>query len=261
MWLSSFHILVMVLVLFQPLNSAYLPSPPYFPSTLWDRLGKLKAIDSTTSTSNIYIFQFNSYRNCLPDAPAFYLVCPDHCFFFFCFLPLPRLFHPLLFFFVVLIDTSSTSASFSVCNSETSDDYLTHDSRTSVPLVLVALAETVDWLCELGRELCWRGHWWPITKLTRRWLWMRCWNCSISRLCPHFKKYFSKTTSLAWHYSCFCNKVPFNMCLLCILTQQIIWCSMKYFFHRFPEKHHEQWELSPIGCRPRSISRFPHLQT
>jgi len=44
-------------------------------------------------------------------------VCPDHCCFFFCFLPLPRLFHPLLFFVVVLIDTSSTSASVSVCNS------------------------------------------------------------------------------------------------------------------------------------------------
>jgi hypothetical protein len=103
----------------------------------------------------------------------------------------------LLFFFVVLIDTSATSVSVSVCNSETIGDYPTCDSRTSVLLVHVALAETVDWLCELGRELCWRGHWWPIKKLTCRWLWMLCWNCSITCLCPHFEKYFRKTTALA----------------------------------------------------------------
>jgi len=85
---------------------AFLPSPPYFLSTLWGRMGKLKAIDNTTSTSNVHIFQFNSYRNYLSDAPEFYLVCPDH--WFFCFLPLLHLVHPLLFFFVVLIDTSAT---------------------------------------------------------------------------------------------------------------------------------------------------------
>jgi hypothetical protein len=72
----------------------------------------------------------------LPDAPEFYLFCPDHCFFFFCFLPLPSLFHSLLFFFVVLIDTSANSASVSVCNSEAVGDYPARDSRTSVPLVL-----------------------------------------------------------------------------------------------------------------------------
>jgi hypothetical protein len=97
--------------------------PPNLPSTLWGRMGKLKAIVNTTSTLNVYIFQFNSYRNCLPDAPQSYFVSPDHCFFFFCFLPLPHLFHSLLFFFVVLIDTSAISASVSVCNSETIGDY------------------------------------------------------------------------------------------------------------------------------------------
>ena len=153
MWLSSCHILVMVLVLVQPLNFAYLPSPTYFPSTLWDRMGKVKAIDNTTGTSNVYIFQLNSYRNCLPDAPEFYLVCPDHCLLFFCFLPLPHFLHPLLFFFVVLLDTSATSACVSLCNSETIGDYPSRDSRTSVLLVLVVLGETVDWLHKLGREL------------------------------------------------------------------------------------------------------------
>jgi hypothetical protein len=68
-------------------------------------------------------------------------VCPDHYFFFFCFLSLPHLIHSLLFFFVVLIFTSATSASVSVCNSETIGDYPARDSRTTV---LVALAETVD---------------------------------------------------------------------------------------------------------------------
>ena len=143
MWLSSCHSLVMVLVLVPPLKFAYLPSPPYLLSTLWARMGKLKAIDNKTSTSNIHIFQFNSYRNYLSDAPEFYLVCPDH-WFFFCFLPLPHLFYPLLFFFVVLIVTSATSTAVSVCNSETIGDYPACDSRTSVLLVLVALAETVD---------------------------------------------------------------------------------------------------------------------
>jgi len=143
MWLSSCHILVMVLVLVHPLKFAYLPCPPYLPSPLWGRMGKLIAIDNTTNTSNVYIFQFNSYRNYLPDAPEFYLFYRDH-WFLFCFLPLPRLFHPFLFFFVVLIDTSANSASVSVCNSETIGDYPARDSRTSVPLVLVALAETVD---------------------------------------------------------------------------------------------------------------------
>ena len=63
---------------------------------------------------NVYIFQCYAYRKCLPVAPEFYVVCPYHCFFFFfCFLHLPHLFHPFLFFFVVLIDTSANSASFS----------------------------------------------------------------------------------------------------------------------------------------------------
>jgi hypothetical protein len=39
-------------------------------------------------------------------------VCPDHRFFFCC-LSLPHLFHPFLFFFVVLMDTSANSASLS----------------------------------------------------------------------------------------------------------------------------------------------------
>jgi len=62
---------------------------------------------------NVHIFKFYAYRNCLPVAPEFYLVCPNHCFFFFCFLHLPCLFYSFLFFFVVLIDTSAKSASFS----------------------------------------------------------------------------------------------------------------------------------------------------
>ena len=109
MWLSSCHIFIMVLVLVQPLKFAYLPSPPYLPSTLRGRMGKLKAIDNTTSSPSVYSFQFNSDRNCLSDAPEFYFVCPDHCFFFLCFLPLPRLFQ-LFFFLVVLINTSATGA-------------------------------------------------------------------------------------------------------------------------------------------------------
>jgi len=46
------------------------------------------------------------------------------------------LFQQLLFFFAVLIDTSASSASVSVCNSETNGDYPAHDSKTSVLLVL-----------------------------------------------------------------------------------------------------------------------------
>ena len=61
---------------------------------------------------NVYIFQCCAYRNCLPVAQEFYLVCPNHCYFF-CFLCLPSLFHPFLFFFVVFIDTYANSASFS----------------------------------------------------------------------------------------------------------------------------------------------------
>jgi hypothetical protein len=53
-------------------------------------------------------------------------------------------FHPFLFFFAVLIDNSATSASVSVCNSEINGDYPAHDSKTSVLLVLLAFAETVD---------------------------------------------------------------------------------------------------------------------
>ena len=68
---------------------------------------------------NVYIFYCYGYRNLLPAAPEFYLVYPYHsssssslC-----------LFHPFLFFFAVLIDTSTTSSSVSVCNSETIGDY------------------------------------------------------------------------------------------------------------------------------------------
>ena len=162
-------------------------------------MGKLKAIDNTISTSNVYIFQIISYRNCLPDAPDFYLVCPDHCFlFFFCLLHLSHFFHPFLFFFVILIDTSTTSASVSVCLQFRNNWWLPSMWFQNLRSAgACSFAETVDWLNKLGRELPWRGHWWPTTKLTRRWLWMHCWNCSIPCLYPHFKKYFSKTTSLA----------------------------------------------------------------
>jgi len=54
------------------------------------------------------------------------------------------LFHPFLFFFALLTDTSTTSASVSVCVSETNGDYPAHNSKTSVLLVLLAFAETVD---------------------------------------------------------------------------------------------------------------------
>jgi hypothetical protein len=53
-------------------------------------------------------------------------------------------FHPILFFFAVFIDASGTSASVSVCSSETDGDYPVHNSKTSVLLVLLAFAETVD---------------------------------------------------------------------------------------------------------------------
>lgn len=38
-------------------------------------------------------------------------------------------------------------------------------------------------------------------------------------------------------------------------------CMMQYeiILNRFPEKPHEQPELSPIGCHPRSISQVPHF--
>ena len=94
MWLSSCYSLIMVLVLVQPLKFAYLPSPPYLPSTLSGRMGKLKAIDNTASTSNVHIFWFNSHRNYLSDAPEFYvqitgsyfasclcLISSTHCYF------------------------------------------------------------------------------------------------------------------------------------------------------------------------------------
>jgi len=58
------------------------------------------------------------------------------------------LFHPFLFFFAVVTDTSATSASvsvcLSVCISETNGDYPAYNSKTSVLLVLLAFAETVD---------------------------------------------------------------------------------------------------------------------
>jgi hypothetical protein len=52
-----------------------------------------------------------------------------------------------------LSDTSATSSSVSVCNSETIGDYPAHDSKTSVLMVHLAFAETVDSLYELRREL------------------------------------------------------------------------------------------------------------
>jgi hypothetical protein len=63
------------------------------------------------------------------------------------------LFHPFLFFFALLIDTSMTSSSVSVCNSETIGDYPACDSKTSVLMVDAAFAETVDLLHKLRREL------------------------------------------------------------------------------------------------------------
>jgi hypothetical protein len=38
--------------------------------------------------------------------------------------------HPFLFFFAILIDPSATSASVSICNSETDGDYPAYDSKT-----------------------------------------------------------------------------------------------------------------------------------
>jgi len=58
------------------------------------------------------------------------------------------LFHPQ-FFFAVLIVTSKTSSSVPVCNSETTGDYPARDSKTSVLMVHVAFAETVDLLHKL----------------------------------------------------------------------------------------------------------------
>jgi hypothetical protein len=54
------------------------------------------------------------------------------------------LFHQSLLFFAVLIDTSATPASVSVCNSETIGDNPARVSKSSVLLVHVAFAETVD---------------------------------------------------------------------------------------------------------------------
>jgi hypothetical protein len=54
------------------------------------------------------------------------------------------LFNPFVFFFAVLTDTSATSSSVSVWNSEKIGDYPTHDSKTSVVMVHLAFAETVD---------------------------------------------------------------------------------------------------------------------
>jgi hypothetical protein len=45
--------------------------------------------DTTQQITQVYIFQCNAYKNCLPDASEFYLVFPDYCICFFCFLPLP----------------------------------------------------------------------------------------------------------------------------------------------------------------------------
>jgi len=60
------------------------------------------------------------------------------------FLLLLLLFNPFLFFFAVLTDTTATSFSVSVCNSETIGDYPAHDSKISVLMVHLAFAETVD---------------------------------------------------------------------------------------------------------------------
>jgi hypothetical protein len=97
------------------------------------------------------------------------------------------LFYPFLFFFVVLIDISTSSASVSVCNSETIGDYLARGSKMSVLMVHVALAETLDSLHKLWRELRWRVQRWPLTKLTCRWFLIWYGNFTISCLCLHSK--------------------------------------------------------------------------
>ena len=45
---------------------------------------------------NVCSFQCYGYRNCLPGAPEFCHVCPDHCFLLLLFFFLPLSFFPLL---------------------------------------------------------------------------------------------------------------------------------------------------------------------
>jgi hypothetical protein len=65
----------------------------------------------------------------------------------------PCFFHPFLFFFAVLTHTPATSASVSVCNSETIGDSLARDSKTSVLMMHVAFAESLDSLRKLQRGM------------------------------------------------------------------------------------------------------------
>jgi len=106
---------------------------------------------------NVYSFLSYGYRNRLPGAPEFYLVditvsslssSSSSCFFLF-----SSTFHSSPFFFAILIDTSTTSASVSVCNSERIGDAPACDSKTSVLMVHVAFAETVDSLHKLQRGM------------------------------------------------------------------------------------------------------------
>jgi len=145
---------------------------------------------------NVYSFLSYGYRNRLPGAPEFYLVCSYHCFlpFFFLFFSSSSSFHSSSFFFGVLLATSTTSASVYVCNSETVVDAPACDSKTSVQMMHVAFAETVDLLHRLQRGMRRMGTRWPITKLTCGWFWMWCVNFTISCLFPRFKEYFSNTT-------------------------------------------------------------------
>ena len=68
------------------------PSPPWQTQAKGTAVHYLKRIQATSAFSNcqhkyinVYIFQCYADSNCLPVAPEFCLVCPNHCFFF-CFL-------------------------------------------------------------------------------------------------------------------------------------------------------------------------------
>jgi hypothetical protein len=95
------------------------------------------------------VFAFCSIRltKLLTGAPEFF-VCSNPCFFFFSFLLL-RL--PTILILHCCFGSSATSASFSVSNSETIPDHFVDDSKTSVPLLLPAFAETEDPLQKIQR--------------------------------------------------------------------------------------------------------------
>ena len=154
------------------------------------RLQVLSTIDNTTNTSNADIFQWmlretasQMHQNFILFVQITVSVSSASCLCFF---------YPFYFFFFKLLWwwISLQLQLLSLCNSETTGDCPACYSKTSVLLVLLAFSETVD-------SLRWRGQWWLITKLTPRWVWLGRGNSAIFCLCPHFKKYFRKATSLA----------------------------------------------------------------